>query len=159
MLRTAHPIRSRKRSSRYPAATVRKLRIIGFSHRGPTAQIRIAESLTAISNGDAGIDMVITVGKALGRERKCAVDDISMIDKTAVVAGGDTQGGFPERLLYLKVELIGKLCGKCTNIGVAFVNTPPPQVWLTKNEGRAYGYEGATLRDLRTMGESCRKDV
>ncbi|RPA92205.1 deoxyribose-phosphate aldolase [Choiromyces venosus 120613-1] len=130
--------------------------VIGFPHGNSTTQIKIAEALAAISDGGAEIDMVINVGKALGGEWEYVTDEIRAINDAVVGAGAILKVIFEND--YLKQEHIVKLCGICTDVGVAFVKTSTGYGFV-KNEGGTYGYEGATLRDLKIMRESCGKDV
>ena len=122
--------------------------VVGFPHGGCTSRTKLAETRQACAEGAAEIDMVINIGKALGREWAFVADEIGAVNAAAVSAGAIVKVIFEND--YLDDHSIMELCSICSAAAVAFVKTSTGY-GFTKRENGMYRYDGAVDRHLALM--------
>jgi deoxyribose-phosphate aldolase len=147
--------------------------VAGFPHGSSTVASKIFEAREAIAAGAEEVDVVVNVGKVLSGEWGYVKDEIARVNEavTGSVVGSDVDwhAQHPERrkMAILKVifendylgdDEIVRLCKICTEVGVAFVKTSTGFGFVKGKDGR-YGYQGATLRQLRLMRKNCGQKV
>src|SRR5882724_12680836 len=59
---------------------------IGFPHGGHATTIKVAEAVQAMKDGATELDMVVNIGKVLGRDWRYAADDIRAVVEAAHAA-------------------------------------------------------------------------
>jgi deoxyribose-phosphate aldolase len=111
---------------------------IGFPHGGHLTAIKAAEAQAALADGARELDMVVNIGKVLGRDWAYVADDIAAVVKVVHAAGGIVKVIFENSCL--KDEHKEALCRICGEVGADFVKT-----------STGYGEGGATDEDLRLM--------
>jgi deoxyribose-phosphate aldolase len=111
---------------------------IGFPHGGHLTAIKVAESEKALDDGARELDMVVNIGKVLGKDWDFVARDI-----TAVVATAHRRGALVKVIFencFLQDEHKILLCRLCGEVGADFVKT-----------STGYGASGALDEDLRLM--------
>jgi deoxyribose-phosphate aldolase len=126
--------------------------VIGFPHGNSSTGIKAREAEEAARAGGVEIDMVINIGKALGGDWDYVADEIRAINDVTVGNGAILKVIFEND--YLEDEQIIRLCGICSEIGVAFVKTSTGYGFV-KQPGGDYNYRGATEHHLRLMRRHC----
>lgn len=94
--------------------------------------------------------MVVNIGKVLSHDWAYVETEIAQINRAVVSGGGLLKVIFEND--YLGDGEIVRLCEICTRVGVAFVKTSTGYGFVKGGDGR-YGYEGATVRQVRLMRE------
>src|SRR5207237_7239425 len=56
---------------------------IGFPHGGHQTAIKVAEAERALSDGATELDMVVNIGKVLGKDWRYVADDIAAVVQSA----------------------------------------------------------------------------
>ena len=111
---------------------------IGFPHGGHDTAIKVAEAERAMDDGATELDMVVNIGKVLGKDWRYAADDIR-----AVVEAGHRRRALVKVIFencFLADEHKEQLCRICGEVGADIVKT-----------STGYGATGATDDDLRLM--------
>ena len=111
---------------------------IGFPHGGHTTAIKTAEAEQALRDGARELDMVVNIGKVLGKDWRFVADDIG-----AVVAAAHRGKGLVKVIFencFLTDEHKEQLCRICGEVGADYVKT-----------STGYGTSGALDDDLRLM--------
>lgn len=111
---------------------------IGFPHGGHATAVKVFESQKAMEDGAAELDMVVNIGRVLGKDWKAVAADIRAVVEAAR----------PKRALvkvifencYLQNEHKEQLCRLCAEVGADYVKT-----------STGYGTSGALDDDLRLM--------
>lgn len=129
---------------------------VGFPHGSSTAATKIAETVEALDAGAAEIDMVVNVGKALGRQWHYVEHEVNAINRIVTTRGAVLKVIFETD--YLQHEHIRKLCEICTDLGVGFVKTSTGYGFVRRGNGM-YSYEGATTPHLKLMRASAGPEV
>jgi deoxyribose-phosphate aldolase len=111
---------------------------IGFPHGGHVTAIKVAEARQALADGATELDMVVNIGKVLGRDYPFVAGDIRAVVEVAHQAGALVKVIFEN--CYLQNEHKEQLCRLCGEVGADFVKT-----------STGYGSTGATDEDLRLM--------
>lgn len=124
--------------------------VIGFPHGNSIIDIKVAETVQACRDGAVEIDMVINIGKALGRDWAYVKKEIQSINTAAVDNGAILKVIFEND--YLDVDTIAELCMICSDVDVAFVKTSSGYGFVKQDNGM-YSYNGATARHLKLMRE------
>jgi deoxyribose-phosphate aldolase len=110
---------------------------VGFPHGGHTTAIKVAEAHQAMEDGATELDMVVNIGKVLGKDWRYVADDI----RAVVVAA---RGKALVKVIFENCFLVDahkeQLCRICGEVGADFVKT-----------STGYGATGATDEDLRLM--------
>lgn len=130
--------------------------VIGFPHGNSTTAMKVHEAEEAAKAGGTEIDMVINIGKALGGHWDYVADEIKAINTVVVASGAILKVIFEND--YLRDEHIIRLCGICSEIGVAFVKTSTGYGFVKQPDG-SYNYKGATIPHLKLMRQSCPSNV
>jgi len=111
---------------------------IGFPHGGHLPAVKVFEAERAMDDGARELDMVVNVGKVLGRDWAYVGDDIR-----GVVAAAHKRGALVKVIFencFLQDEHKERLCQICGEVGADFVKT-----------STGYGDSGATDHDLALM--------
>jgi deoxyribose-phosphate aldolase len=114
---------------------------IGFPHGGHVTSIKVAEAVQAMKDGAVELDMVVNIGKVLGKDWRYVADDIR-----AVVEAAHAQRALVKVIFencFLATEHKEQLCRICGEVGADFVKT-----------STGYGSTGATDDDLKLMRRS-----
>lgn len=123
--------------------------VIGFPHGNSTADIKVAETERACIDGAVEIDMVVNIGKVLGKEWDYVEQEIG-----AVLAACHRHHAILKVIFendYLPDdELKIRLCQICSRLGVEFVKTSTGYGFIKTADGN-YNYRGATEHDLKLM--------
>ena len=130
--------------------------VIGFPHGNSTTANKMREAEEAAKAGGREIDMVINVGKALGGDWTYVSDEIKAINDVVVANGAILKVIFEND--YLQDAHIIRLCGICSQIGVAFVKTSTGYGFVKQPDG-SYNYKGATVVHLKLMRQHCPPSV
>jgi deoxyribose-phosphate aldolase len=111
---------------------------IGFPHGGHVTAIKVAEAERAMTDGASELDMVVNVGKVLGKDWSYVARDVA-----AVVEAAHRRQALVKVIFencFLKDEHKEQLCRICGEVGADFVKT-----------STGYGDGGATDEDLKLM--------
>jgi deoxyribose-phosphate aldolase len=123
--------------------------VIGFPHGNSTTRIKVEETLEAIRNGATEIDMVVNIGKVLSEDWNYVQEEIKAIndacqENKAILKVIFENDYLPEDRYKIR------LCGICSEAGVAFVKTSSGYGFVKQPDGN-YNYLGATEHDLKLM--------
>jgi deoxyribose-phosphate aldolase len=111
---------------------------VGFPHGGHVTAIKVAEADKAMDDGATELDMVVNIGKVLGKDWDFVAADIR-----AVVEAAHRRKALVKVIFencFLQEEHKEQLCKICGDVGADFVKT-----------STGYGSTGATDEDLRLM--------
>ncbi len=111
---------------------------IGFPHGGHATAVKAAEARQALADGARELDMVVNIGKVLGKDWAYVAEDIR-----AVVTAAHEQKAIVKVIFencFLKDEHKEALCRICGEVGADFVKT-----------STGYGDGGALDEDLKLM--------
>jgi deoxyribose-phosphate aldolase len=112
--------------------------VIGFPHGSHTTAIKMAEAQQALTDGARELDMVVNIGKVLGKDWRYVADDIASVVQTAHRGRALVKVIFEN--CFLSDEHKEELCRVCADVKADFVKT-----------STGYGDGGATDADLRLM--------
>ncbi|EDY84081.1 deoxyribose-phosphate aldolase [Verrucomicrobiia bacterium DG1235] len=130
--------------------------VAGFPHGNSHTRIKVLETELAISEGAAEIDVVVNNGKVLGGDWDYVRDELKAVNDACRSGGAILKVIFEND--FLGVEQIGRLCGICTELEIAFVKTSTGYGFVKQASGD-YAYRGATDEHLRLMREKSGPDV
>jgi deoxyribose-phosphate aldolase len=111
---------------------------VGFPHGGHVTAVKVAEAQAAMADGARELDMVVNIGKVLGKDWAYVARDIRQVVEAAHRGGALVKVIFEN--CFLKDEHKEQLCRICGEVGADFVKT-----------STGYGESGATDDDLRLM--------
>ena len=111
---------------------------IGFPHGGHVTSIKVAESVQAMKDGAAELDMVVNIGKVLSKDWTYVTDDIRAVVDAAHAGSAIVKVIFEN--CFLTDDLKQRLCDICGTVRADFVKT-----------STGYGATGATTEDLILM--------
>jgi deoxyribose-phosphate aldolase len=111
---------------------------VGFPHGGHTTAIKVAEAAQALADGASELDMVVNIGKVLGKSWRYVADDVRAVVEAAHAGRALVKVIFEN--CFLADEHKEQLCRICGEVGADFVKT-----------STGYGATGATDDDLRLM--------
>src|SRR5438270_9213038 len=132
------PYAVRQAAGLLAASTVAVGTTVGFPHGGHVTAVKVAEAERAMDDGARELDMVVNVGKVLGKDWRYVADDVR-----AVVEAAHRRGALVKVIFencFLADEHKEQLCRICGEVGADFVKT-----------STGYGSTGATDDDLRLM--------
>jgi deoxyribose-phosphate aldolase len=130
--------------------------VIGFPHGNNTTRIKVLETQLAIEDGASEIDMVVNIGKVIGKDWNFVSLEIKEINDATVSSGALLKVIFETD--YLRDEEIIRLCEICSFHSVAFVKTSTGYGFIRQPNGY-YSYQGATDHNLKLMREKCSPTV
>jgi deoxyribose-phosphate aldolase len=122
--------------------------VIAFPHGNSMSPIKLLEAGAAVDAGASEIDMVINIGKALGGDWAYVSEEIRAVNELVVSGGAILKVIFEND--YLEDAHIIRLCGICSEHGVAFVKTSTGYGFVKQPDG-FYSYTGATDHALQLM--------
>ena len=111
---------------------------IGFPQGGHTTKVKVFEAEQALADGAVELDMVVNIGKVLGKDWRAVADDVQAV--VAVAHRGKALVKVIFENCFLKDEHKEQLCRICGEVGADFVKT-----------STGYGDGGATDDDLKLM--------
>jgi deoxyribose-phosphate aldolase len=111
---------------------------VGFPHGGHATSIKVAEVQQALADGASELDMVVNIGKVLGKDWRYVAQDIAAVVEMAHARRALVKVIFENS--FLADEHKEQLCRICGEVGADFVKT-----------STGYGATGATDEDLRLM--------
>jgi deoxyribose-phosphate aldolase len=111
---------------------------VGFPHGGHVTAIKVAEAVRAMDDGANELDMVVNIGKVLGKNWPYVAADVRAVVEAAHARGALVKVIFEN--CFLADEHKEQLCRICGEVGADFVKT-----------STGYGATGATDEDLRLM--------
>ena len=132
------------KGSEVPVGTV-----IGFPHGNSAVAIKVAETERACLDGATEIDMVVNIGKVLGKDWDYVEQEIGAVLDACHRHGAILKVIFENDYLpddEYKIEL----CRICSRLGVEFVKTSTGYGFVKTADGN-YNYQGATEHDLKLM--------
>ncbi|KAJ5131680.1 deoxyribose-phosphate aldolase [Penicillium atrosanguineum] len=122
--------------------------VIGFPHGNSATEIKVQEATAAAQVGGQEIDMVVNIGKVLGRDWEYVAREIDEVNRAVMHHGAILKVIFEND--YLQAEHIIRLCEICTELKVAFVKTSTGYGFVKQMDG-SYNYLGATVSDIKLM--------
>lgn len=126
--------------------------VIGFPHGNNSTRIKVLETQQAIEDGASEIDMVVNIGKVLGKAWDYVSLEIKEINDVCLSSKAILKVIFETD--YLGDEEIVRLCEICSLHTVAFVKTSTGYGFVRQPNG-FYTYLGATDHNLKLMRENC----
>ena len=115
--------------------------VVGFPHGASLTEVKVFEAERALEQGCMELDMVLDIGKLLGRDFDYVERDIAAIADVTHKAGAILKVIFENA--YLNDELIVEACKISERAGADFVKT-----------STGYAPSGATIPNLRLMRAS-----
>jgi deoxyribose-phosphate aldolase len=130
--------------------------VIGFPHGNSRVGMKVLETTCAIIDGADEIDMVINIGKALGKDWDYVSEEINAVNHECQSRNAILKVIFETD--YLQDEHIITLCQICSEIKVAFVKTSTGYGFAKQPNGD-YNYKGATDHVLKLMRQHSAPEV
>lgn len=123
--------------------------VVGFPHGNSRPEVKVFETEMAIADGAVEIDMVVNIGKVLGKDWEYVEQEITMVNEAC------KKGAAALKVIFENDFLPGdeykiRLCEICSKAGVAFVKTSTGYGFVKQADG-SYNYRGATEHDLKLM--------
>ena len=122
--------------------------VIAFPHGNSTTSIKIKEAEAAVLAGGQEIDMVVNIGKVLGKEWGYVSEEIKAVNNVVTSNQAILKVIFEND--YLQDDDIIRLCKICSEHQVAFVKTSTGYGFAKQANGM-YSYNGATDHHLKLM--------
>src|SRR5262249_46076143 len=94
---------------------------VGFPHGGHVTAVKVAEAERALDDGARELDMVVNIGKVLGKDWRYVADDVR-----AVVVAAHRRQALVKVIFencFLQNEHKEQLCRICGEVGADFVKT------------------------------------
>jgi deoxyribose-phosphate aldolase len=142
---------------RLKGSDVRVGTVIGFPHGNSATRIKTEESLQAIEDGAAEIDMVVNIGKVLGEAWDYVEKEIKSVLDACHDHGAILKVIFENDFLPDPKFKI-RLCEIASRVRVDFVKTSTGYGFVKEESGK-YSYRGATIDDLKLMRKHCAPHV
>ena len=133
-------------------STVRVCAVAGFPHGNSQIALKVGESVRAVEDGAAEIDVVVNVGKVLGGDFVYVSDEVRAVNEACVARGALLKVIFEND--FLEDRHIVRLCELCTEVGVAYAKTSTGYGFVRLPSGD-YNYRGATEGQLALMRRHC----
>ena len=131
-------------------STVGVCAVIAFPHGNSTTSIKVKETEEAVQSGACEIDMVVNIGKVLGKDWDYVSSEIHAVNQATIRHNAKLKVIFEND--YLQDVHIKKLCEICAERQVAFIKTSTGYGFIKQPNGM-YNYAGATDHHLRLMRE------
>ena len=122
--------------------------VIAFPHGNSATSIKVKEAEAAVLAGGQEIDMVVNIGKALGKDWDYVSEEIKAINDAVTANKAILKVIFEND--YLQDYEIIRLCEICSEHQVAFVKTSSGYGFVKQANGM-YSYKGATDYHLKLM--------
>jgi deoxyribose-phosphate aldolase len=122
--------------------------VIAFPHGNSATSIKVREAEDAVRAGANEIDMVVNIGKVLGRDWAYVSDEIKAINEAVTAQQAILKVIFEND--FLKDSHIIRLCEICSEHRAAFVKTSTGYGFVKQPDG-TYSYQGATDHHLKLM--------
>ena len=122
--------------------------VIGFPHGNSIPKIKMEEARSAVLEGATEIDMVVNIGKVIGKDWDYVSNEIQSVNEIVTQNGAILKVIFEND--YLEDSHIIKLCEICSLHSLAFVKTSTGYGFVKQSNGM-YAYQGATDHHLRLM--------
>lgn len=123
--------------------------VIGFPQGNSTTAVKVFETEQACKDGAQEIDMVVNIGKVLGKDWDYVEQEIAAIVAVTKKHRAALKVIFENDYLPSDQFKI-KLCEICSKLQVEFVKTSTGYGFVKGTDGK-YSYEGATEHDLILM--------
>src|SRR5438046_1262678 len=94
---------------------------IGFPHGGHATAVKVFESQKALEDGATELDMVVNIGRVLGKDWKSVAADIRGVVEAAQPKRAIVKVIFEN--CYLQNEHKEQLCRLCAEVGADYVKT------------------------------------
>ena len=131
--------------------------VIAFPHGTASSYAKISETIDALKNGATEIDLVVNISKVLSHEWDYVDTEIEAIQRLCTASGAILKVIFEND--YLSDEEIVELCRICTRHKVAYVKTSTGFGFKKDPATGGYGYDGATVRQVKLMKENVGEGV
>ncbi len=123
--------------------------VVGFPHGNSSMKTKVFETEQACREGAVEVDMVVNIGKVLGRDWDYVQEEIREVLAAAHDNGAILKVIFENDFLP-EDEYKIRLCEICSDAGVDFVKTSTGYGFVKGEDGK-YAYKGATDHDLALM--------
>jgi deoxyribose-phosphate aldolase len=126
--------------------------VIGFPAGNSSVEVKVFETEIACRDGAVEIDMVINIGKALQGDWAYIEEEIAAVTRACHHHGAIVKVIFETDFVSGERDIV-KLCEICTRAGADYVKTSTGFGFVKGGDGK-YGYQGATLPNLKLMKAS-----
>jgi len=123
--------------------------VVGFPHGSNLTEVKVYETRLAIEQGATELDMVINIGRALGRDWPAVEADIRAVVDVAHASGAIVKVIFENDFLPDDTFKIA-LCEMCQRANADFIKTSTGYGFVRQAAG-GYNYRGATEHDVTLM--------
>ncbi len=134
---------------RLQESTVKVDTVIGFPHGNSTIETKVFETEQVCKDGAEEVDMVVNIGKVLGKDWDYVTREISEVLQVVHAREALLKVIFENDFLPSDDFKI-KLCEICSELKVDFVKTSTGYGFVKGKDGK-YAYRGATDHDLKLM--------
>ncbi len=131
--------------------------VIGFPHGNPAIGTKVFEAEQVCRDGAVEVDMVVNIGKVLGRDWDYVTREIREVLQVVHGNGALLKVIFENDFLPADEYKI-RLCEICSELKVDFVKTSTGYGFVKGPDGK-YSYKGATDHDLKLMREHAAPEV
>ncbi len=123
--------------------------VIAFPAGNSKTKVKVFEAGQAIEDGAVEIDMVINIGKVLGRDWDYVENEIRLVTEVCHKNKAIVKVIFETDFIILDEDKI-KLCDICTKADADYVKTSTGFGFVKQAAGN-YNYTGATILDVKLM--------
>jgi deoxyribose-phosphate aldolase len=123
--------------------------VIGFPHGNSTVDVKVFETEQACRDGAKEVDMVVNIGKVLGKDRVYIEKEIQAVLNACRKYGAVLKVIFENAYLSQKETKI-RLCEICNTVRVDFIKTSTGYGFV-QNPDKTFSAMGATDDDIRLM--------
>jgi deoxyribose-phosphate aldolase len=142
----------RQTAERLAGSGVAACAVVGFPHGNGAVSIKVAETLQAVSDGAAEIDVVVNNGLVAADDWDGVAEEIRAVQSACAEGAAILKVIFETD--YLADERIVRLCDICGQTGVAYVKTSTGFGYVKQPDGD-FNCRGATEHHIRLMREHC----
>ncbi|MFW6043507.1 MAG: deoxyribose-phosphate aldolase, partial [Marinilabiliaceae bacterium] len=123
--------------------------VVGFPAGNNAIRVKVFEAIQAIQDGAKEIDMVVNIGKVLGKDWDYIEREIQDVTEACHLNRAIVKVIFETDFVTDETDKI-RLCEICTKVGADFVKTSTGFGFVKQPNG-FYKYTGATIEDIRLM--------